>query len=555
MSFFKKNIGLFIVILLSLWVIGPFFTSGFFPMHDDTQVVRVYQMQQALRDGQIPVRWVRDLGYGYGYPLFNFYAPLPYYIGGLVNLSGVNTLDSTKAMMVIGILFAGIFMYFLAREFWGELGGVLSGLFYVYAPYHAVDIYVRGAVGEFWAYGFIPLLFYGLWKLSHQQKWKWVIVGAVGLAGIILSHNLTAMMVTPFIIIAILLYCYIASKEREVLYIKYYILSIILGLALSAFYWIPAILEIPYTNILSQVGGGADFRDHFVCWQQLWESNWGFGGSIPGCIDGLSFKIGKLHIITSLISLVIGVYSWKKNRLQSKIILVASGCLLVASLMTLEISKPVWQAISPLAFIQYPWRFLVIVAFTTSFLTGAVVWFVRNFNLLKYLTAGALIILLLSFNIKLFQPQMIIARTADFYTDEENIKWTISKTSDEYMPKDFKKPTSPNEIARRRVVADNIKIDKTNQLLFVTNNAKEKDIFVNIAPFPAWKVFIDGVSSNYVSKDSGIEIMVPAGRHEVRLSFLSTFIEELANVISVSSLVLFIAIIIYSRKNAYEKGS
>src|SRR3990172_3966639 len=119
-------------------------------MHDDTQVVRVQQMAQALRDGQFPVRWVADLGYGYGYPIFNFYSPLPYYIGGFFNLIGFDALVATKIMFALGILLSGIFMYFLAREFWGEVGGIVSGLFYVYAPYHALDIYVRGAVDEFW---------------------------------------------------------------------------------------------------------------------------------------------------------------------------------------------------------------------------------------------------------------------------------------------------------------------------------------------------------------------------------------------------------------------
>src|SRR3989344_8168557 len=154
MIIIKNIFPILIVLILSFFSIKPLLMSGFFPIHDDTQVARVYEMGKALSDGMFPVRWVQDLGYGYGYPIFNFYAPLAYYVGGFFNVLGIDALVSTKAMMVLGIVFSGIFMYFLAREFWGEAGGVISGLFYLFSPYHAVDIYVRGDVSEFWAYTF-----------------------------------------------------------------------------------------------------------------------------------------------------------------------------------------------------------------------------------------------------------------------------------------------------------------------------------------------------------------------------------------------------------------
>ena len=129
----KKTWPVLLVLILSFWAIRPLLTFGFFPIHDNTQVVRVQQMASALQDGQFPVRWVRDLGYGYGYPLFNFYAPLVYYVGAFFNLIGFNSLIATKMMMGLGVLLAGVFMYFLAREFWGKIGGIAAALFYVYA--------------------------------------------------------------------------------------------------------------------------------------------------------------------------------------------------------------------------------------------------------------------------------------------------------------------------------------------------------------------------------------------------------------------------------------
>src|SRR3989339_1677275 len=176
MKHYKKYFGLLIVLLLSYFAVKALFAPGFFTMHDDTQVARVYEMGKALKDGMFPVRWAADLGYGYGYPIFNFYAPLAYYFGGLFTLAGVDALIAAKLMIGLGILLSGIFMYLLAREFFGEAGGILSALFYVYAPYHAVEIYIRGDVSEFFAYAFIPLVFFALHKIYKEQKRKWIVV-------------------------------------------------------------------------------------------------------------------------------------------------------------------------------------------------------------------------------------------------------------------------------------------------------------------------------------------------------------------------------------------
>src|SRR3989338_922902 len=104
-----------VLILLSFFAIKPLLAQGFFPMHDDTQVARVYEMTKSLKDGMFPVRWVPDLVYGYGYPIFNFYAPFAYYFGVALNLLGLDALVSAKLMMIVGIILSGVFMYLLAR--------------------------------------------------------------------------------------------------------------------------------------------------------------------------------------------------------------------------------------------------------------------------------------------------------------------------------------------------------------------------------------------------------------------------------------------------------
>ncbi|MEK7166016.1 MAG: hypothetical protein AAB874_04390, partial [Patescibacteria group bacterium] len=172
MDIFKKILPLIIVLIISVPVVYPLSRPGFFPMHDDTQPTRVAQMAKAIADGQFPVRWVSDLGYGYGYPLFNFYAPLPYYVGAAAHLLGMNLISATKLMFGIGMLLAPITMYLLAASWWGKRGGLLSAILYTYTPYHAVEVYVRGSVGELWAYGFLPLVILGIFE-GRKKTFIW----------------------------------------------------------------------------------------------------------------------------------------------------------------------------------------------------------------------------------------------------------------------------------------------------------------------------------------------------------------------------------------------
>src|SRR5258706_14692287 len=72
-------LGILTVLITMRSILGP----SFFRPHDYTHAARLVEMQRSLQAGELPVRWSRNFGFGYGMPLFNFYAPLPYYFGQL----------------------------------------------------------------------------------------------------------------------------------------------------------------------------------------------------------------------------------------------------------------------------------------------------------------------------------------------------------------------------------------------------------------------------------------------------------------------------------------
>src|SRR5579859_1412413 len=102
--------------------------SGMFRVHDYTHAARIGEMLRALQDGHFPVRWTANFGFGYGMPLFEFYAPLPYYIGTFFYWLGINIIVVIKLLFFFSSAASFIGMYLLGSKLFGRTGGILSAV-------------------------------------------------------------------------------------------------------------------------------------------------------------------------------------------------------------------------------------------------------------------------------------------------------------------------------------------------------------------------------------------------------------------------------------------
>ena len=500
----KKILPYFIVLLFSYWTVKPMLIEGFFPMHDDTQPARIYALERELKNGIFPVRLVDYLGYGYGYPLYNFYAPLPYYFGALFRLGGGNLIISVKMMFMVGTLLSGVFMYLFASSIAGVYLGLVSSLLYVYAPYHAVNIYVRGAVGEYYAYAFLPLLAYGIYRIfaykpKSVQKFFLILPGIFGLWGILLSHNIFGLITLYLLasLFAVSLFLFIFKKLQS---IKLVLLSalIVWGISLSAFFILPAFSERNFTDVNTLFTGGSNFADHFVYFSQLWDSPWGFAGSAPLLSDGLSFKIGKLHIIIAVFSLVYFIYLLVKKRLetaQSVFYSMVIFSAIISLLMTLPVSDIIYRNLPFLKFVQYPWRFLNLALFAVSLMP--LIFSKLDSNLIKIIISVSIISLLLIIYPKYFNPKYIYLFNQTDYLDASNLRYTVSRISDEYLPPDLIPPADVSQVPQGIV-----QLNEAQTVETIKNTASEKiislklirasQIQTNIAFFPGWQALVNG---------------------------------------------------------------
>ncbi len=562
----KKSIPLILILFLSYFSMRFLLKPGFFPTHDNTQIARVFQMRKSLSTLQFPVRWVADLGYGFGYPIFNFYNPLPYYFGGIINLLGLTSLLSTKLMFIFAIIASGFSMYFLAREFFGPIGGIVSSLFYLYAPYHAVQIYVRGAVAELWAYAFLPLIFLFLYQLYQATKFKkppkkYIILSSLILAILVLSHNLSVVIWLPSIIVFITLLSALLTKKSRITFMLSCFYVFMLGLSLSCFFWLPALMEKGFTSVDFMVSQKFNPLEHFVFPDQLWFAFFGYGGSIPGRPDGLSFQAGKLHLLFILLAILLFLKSLrgdKKFKETNRIILFFLVSFFFSLFMMLQASRPIWQIFYPLlSYLQFPWRFLLFAAFTSSFLAGSIFLKFKSKKNLKLLSFSFIIIALIFVNYRYFQPLYTgVAEDKDFLSDQK-IKWETSLTSDEYLPPDFPRPESFESLPKEKFFLQKnadlvLKLEKPHQYNLEINTPQDNLLTANIAYFPGWQATIDDKKASILEDRGVINLYIPQGKHQVDLSFENTPLRTFANLISLVSFLFLLPFLIKSKMDKAE---
>lgn len=542
-------IGILCVLLTSLAVLR----SDFFRPHDYTHAARIVEMQRSLESGEFPVRWSANFGFGYGMPLFNFYAPFPYYLAQVPNwLFGA--IISIKFLYIYNAILAFIGMYLLSKEFWGKQGGIVSGIIFSFATYRAVDLYVRGAIGEVFAMVAIPFALAGIVYIEQRKKGAslWL---AISIAVTLTSHNLLGLILLPLLFLFSILLSVISTKtaREKMEFIKIVVLSVVLGIGLSAFYVLPAYFEKGFTRVEQTITtGDFDFHHHFVALRQLVSGKWGYGGSVPGLDDGLSFSLGRSALIVAVLSSLV---VWIKGSSYSKRLWVV--LLFVFSVFTwLTTSKSlwVWEHLSMLRFLQFPWRLLAFSHVFLALLGGGVVALQG-----KKTASIIVVVVLLVFGVaqsRLFVPEVYISDLSPYYrTDAEFIKNTLSLTLNDYLPPEIVGTHYPVPSNSRLVISSGdgsvtLIQEKPSSVLAKVNCSATCTLDIHNFTFPGWRAYLNGVSLPLQSQadTATYRLQIPKGDHEVLIRLERTQLRGLAELISIVSWITFAIALLHLKR-------
>lgn len=568
--FKHKLFWLILTIILTIPAFSFLLKPGiYWNMHDDMQMIRQLEIEKCLKDWQIPCRWTPDLGYGYGYPLFNFYPPMPYLVGQVYRTFGFSFVNTVKATAATQIILSSIFMYILSASIFGPIGGLLSSIFYTYAPYHALNIYVRGAMNEAWSAVFFPLIFYFSRRLILEQKNRFIIGLGASFAGLLLSHNPMALTFTPILFVWVLFWLFTKYQKPLSLFFKKQlsiifklVLSGILAAGLTAFYTLPVIFETKYVQIDSMFSGYYNFSVHFATLYELFIRNfWGDGASVWGPNDDMSFSVGYLHwIIPVLILFFIGFLAFKNKKHLKKVdnrfwligltILMGFG----AVFMTHNKSTFVWLFFPVIQKIQFPWRFLGHSAFLLSLSVGGLILILKDFfsKRIQIIICSIIAISVFSINIYQFTPihSGPITDTQKF----SGLAWTNEVTSGiyDYLPKTARiAAQSPAKDFIDEVSPSNTTFSVSNSqkgsdwMLFDLNLSQNAKVTIAQLYFPNFEVTDHGQPVVYqIEPELGrLVVNLDAGEHQLLVKFTNTPIRTVSNYISLIAWLFLIAFI------------
>lgn len=550
-KFISLNKEFIIGFILTISLFWPLFSAPFFTHHDDVQVIRLFEMDKCFKDGQIPCRWVPDLGGLYGYPMFNYYAPLPYYFGEIFYALSGSLLFSVKVMFGASFLGSFIFMFLLARKFFGKLGGSLSAIFYTLAPYHAVDFYVRGAMGEMWGFMFYPAIFWAIVRLKEKVTLLNLLLSAIFIAGLITAHNLSAMIFLPLVLIFIIL---LFLNSRDYKFLWFSVCSFVLGILLSSFYLLPVSVEKNLVHVDTTISGYFSYTEHFKGFKKLFlERTWGWGASVRevpgGERDGLSFQIGWVHLLGWMLAIFTMVKLWNKNSKISKFILLSSIVIVFTIFMINPRSEFIWKLIEPLKYLQFPWRLLIIVTFFISLISGSIF---MVFQKRKTLIWFLLVILVVLLNFSYFRPERFITVTQEELLTGKNWDKQIKRSIFDYLPIYAKEPPAELATERYKIIVGDTRIfdfkEGTNWISFKADTKEHTIIRLSQYYFPDWKIFVDGSPVNVEYKNNSLGLMtiiLGKGMHNVSARLYDTPVRAIGNALTVFSLVLTILLFIF----------
>jgi hypothetical protein len=559
------------VLLLAVLAVLPLFRSGYLDSHDGLfHLYRLAAVDRAFTAGVFYPRWFPDFAFGYGHPVLNYYSPLTYFVAQGIHMLGPGYILSIKLTFALGIIASALAMYLYGKEIVGRYPGLLATVAYTYFPYRLADTYLRGALAESFAFVFLPLCLWAMHRIFTKGRALDVLLLALSYGGLVVTHNLTALIFTPVLLGYLLLLWCLTGRGRSALLA---LLSLAIAVCLDAFYWLPVLLETRYVGLAANLGSPG-YQRHlaplpdFVSLSPVFS----YLPDLGGGYDNPFYPLGLIY--AAVIVAPVGVLIWLIRRRGDERAGEVEGIwraafwhlvfflvvTLASILMMLTYSLPLWQLAQPvLASLQYPWRFMALTSLGLAMLTGFVFWptewgaaaFTRRPLLWHALGLGLLLAFMVHGLVDLpAQPlalsdaEVTVKRMweEDFTARQIGATWTA-----EYVPIWVKADRSvvglpppnleafdPRDLSPEEIPAVVLGEQGLLSSRMRVNSARGFPMRFHAFYFPGWKAYIDGeeVPAFPSGELALLTITVPEGEHEVLVQFEDTAPRLVGNVVS-----------------------
>jgi len=546
----------------------PLLGAGFLVGHDAwIYPTRLVEFETALADGQFPPVWAAHLGSGHGQPHFQFVPPLLYWLSVPFRVVGFGLTRSVQLPLALVHLLAAAAIYRIARrERVSRVAAVATGAFWLFAPYVALDLYVRSAYAESLAISVAPIALHSLLRLVDRPSSARLVPAALGVAAVLLSHNAIALLFVGCA--GALALIQLEARARWMT-----LAAIVYAVGLTVFFWYPVFAEgsfaklnrllstrervVLISNPLVEAAHAAEAdryrrtsnhdRHAIEPYQLVW-SPWGYGESGRGPDDGMSFAVGRLHLLLAVLGLVALRGERDRARRNERLLfaLLAAGGAWLAT----RASLPLWDVLPVLQYLAFPWRALFLPALFLPLLAIPV------FDKIGARATVAAVIAVIFWNLPHVGAWTSGTLNDERYTPESIAQSGMRATAvEEYAPRWSRRETpywtSRLRFRDGRPSVTEIERTGVREAYQVTGATAT---VARLAPFfyPGWRVSIDGerVVVEPSAEDGTLEFSVPAGDHRIEAEFVATPVRRAAAWASLGVLGVLLASAVLARREA-----
>jgi hypothetical protein len=365
----RIDIYLFLVLVAGLLLSLPVIIYGL-PQNGHDSAIHILwykEFSAQLWAGELYPRWLIDMNGGLGSPAFFYYPPVTYYLTSLLKplfnweIFGWRQLGWSATLALCA---SGVCTYAWLKRATSSRGAAFVGaVLYMAMPYHlAIDLYFRGALAEFWAFVWIPIILYFVHDVNNRRLVAFIGI-TIGYALLIGTHLPATLMFS----VVPLSYAYaVAEKDRRASALALTVGAMALAVCLCAVYLLPALFMQRFVAIHEML---SDYRPHFL-FTSL--ELFGLERIVPWAVWTTA---GLAACAFLIVRFDVRQQARRINRLWA---IVTAICLL----LMLPLSNPVWWLLSPLQRLQFPWRFSMVLCVAASALVAsAVASLKRPFNI------------------------------------------------------------------------------------------------------------------------------------------------------------------------------
>lgn len=545
----KKRINLFLLlILISILPIISIFRDGAYESGDfNIHIYRTMAFYDSLREGNIMPSWAKDLNATYGYPLFIFNYPLPYYILSFIHFLGFGFIASMKLFLAFNIILSGIFMYLFSRNlFKNSLAAFSSSIFYIFTPYHLIDIHFKVAIGEILAFTILPLIFFFIQKFYIKRDFIFLLWAGTSLALIIMAHALIAFFAVGMVLMYII---FLTSKNNFKDLLFYCAWIFIIPATISLYVWLAPFIFNPYLYIQKVPMTTVYFPQIF----ELLYSPWRGGFLFQGPVGQISFLIGYTQVFIVVISLILFISKKipKKYLNDQRFWLIISFVILF---LITPYSKFLWEHFS---FVKAAGshRLLLLLIFCISILAGYfILIFVKRKVLLHMLIIATIGYTILNWGHRRVIPEIndniLKANLWKSTSEGEGHFYANSKWVNIKHPWFSERPKKNLEILKGEGGIKHLKRTSTKHT-YLLSAKTPLSLVENTLYFPGWEAKSNNNILSLSPNSSGvITLNVPKGRQILTLTYNDLPLYKLSKIISFAG---GLAILVYTLYCCYEK--